>query len=343
MKKRYKIFLMLIIIQLIFSIFLNTHVFALYNSLEAFVKDKGVEKLMTNGQIGAKQEEARKKIKDQKQRDTIADAVGLYLRNVNATISDEEKMKMLNDDFINNQGDAYGDEAESDLYYGYMLGEAWVNAKNSIEESKKNDAKGKTVAEQFDEKYKEYKNLKDKDINKLMSYQTALKSLYNKLSKDEQTNKRTQELDEVDTAVLGAQSKVSDERDESDIKEEEEKRKEAESTAIYQYPDKVAGSSAGSLDDMIGDAEKFIKSSNETAISADSLQSFSKTYYNIFLTIGIIVATLVGAILGIKFMIGGAEEKANVKELLIPYIAGCVIIFGAFAIWKLVVTILSNV
>lgn len=118
--------------------------------------------------------------------------------------------------------------------------------------------------------------------------------------------------------------------------------KEEESTVIYQYPDKVAGSTAGSLDDMIGDADKFVDSTDGTAISASSLQDFSKTFYNIFLTIGIIVATLVGSILGIKFMLGGAEEKAHIKELLVPYIVGCIVIFGAFAIWKIVVTILSS-
>ena len=36
------------------------------------------------------------------------------------------------------------------------------------------------------------------------------------------------------------------------------------------------------------------------------------------------------------------EEKANIKEVLVPYVVGCIVIFGAFAIWKLIVTILGN-
>ena len=123
-------------------------------------------------------------------------------------------------------------------------------------------------------------------------------------------------------------------------KEKEEEEKKSES--IYNYPGQKETNSAGSLDDMIGDADKFIDSADDAAISTSSLKEFSKTFYNIFLTIGIVVATLVGLILGIKFMIGGAEEKAHVKELLGPYIVGCIVIFGAFAIWKIVVTILSN-
>ena len=36
------------------------------------------------------------------------------------------------------------------------------------------------------------------------------------------------------------------------------------------------------------------------------------------------------------------NERAKVKEVLIPYIAGCIVIFGAFTIWKIIVTILQN-
>ena len=42
-------------------------------------------------------------------------------------------------------------------------------------------------------------------------------------------------------------------------------------------------------------------------------------------------------------MTGSVSQKAKIKETLIPYIAGCIVIFGAFGIWKLVVTIMSSV
>lgn len=64
--------------------------------------------------------------------------------------------------------------------------------------------------------------------------------------------------------------------------------------------------------------------------------------YNALLIIGIIIAVIVGAILGIKFMMGSVGEKADIKKLLVPYVVGCIIVFGAFGIWKLVVTILAN-
>ena len=42
-------------------------------------------------------------------------------------------------------------------------------------------------------------------------------------------------------------------------------------------------------------------------------------------------------------MVGSMDEKAKVKESLIPFVIGCVIIFGAFGIWKLIATILQDV
>lgn len=46
---------------------------------------------------------------------------------------------------------------------------------------------------------------------------------------------------------------------------------------------------------------------------------------------------LVGTIIGIQFMVASAEDKAKVKEALVPYVIGCAVIFGAFSIWKVAV------
>lgn len=65
--------------------------------------------------------------------------------------------------------------------------------------------------------------------------------------------------------------------------------------------------------------------------------------YNILLFIGLTLVIIVGVVLGIQFMTGSVEQKAKVKDSLVPYIAGCIVIFGAFGIWKLVLTILENI
>lgn len=83
------------------------------------------------------------------------------------------------------------------------------------------------------------------------------------------------------------------------------------------------------------------KADKET-LNSQKLKPMSSTIYNILLAIGIIVAVIVGLILGMKFITGGIEEKAEVKGMLIPYVVGCVVLFGAFTIWKIVVDILQS-
>ena len=65
--------------------------------------------------------------------------------------------------------------------------------------------------------------------------------------------------------------------------------------------------------------------------------------YNIFLAVGLVVAVICGLILGIQFMMSSSEGQAEVKEKLVPFIVGCVVIFGAFGIWKLVMVLLQPI
>ena len=114
---------------------------------------------------------------------------------------------------------------------------------------------------------------------------------------------------------------------------------------VYQNPMMTSDNNNAeeSLDDVISDADDFINTGDDDVLQSNSLENFSKTMYNILLAIGIAVAVIVGGIIGIKLMSAGIEEKADAKKLLVPYFVGCIVVFGAFGIWKLVVTILSSV
>ena len=78
-------------------------------------------------------------------------------------------------------------------------------------------------------------------------------------------------------------------------------------------------------------------------LDSEQLQTEINSVFNVVYTIGVALSVLVGAILGIKFMTGSVEEQAKIKETLIPYILGCVVVFGAFGIWKMVITISANI
>lgn len=77
---------------------------------------------------------------------------------------------------------------------------------------------------------------------------------------------------------------------------------------------------------------------NKDAMNTN-LQDLSGFLYNILLTAGIVIAVIVAIILGIQFMMSGAEGQAKVKEMLVPFIVGCIVIFGGFAIWKIMLVV----
>lgn len=64
--------------------------------------------------------------------------------------------------------------------------------------------------------------------------------------------------------------------------------------------------------------------------------------YFTMLTIAIVLAFFVGAVLGIQFITSGAVGQAKVKEKLIPYALGAFVIFGAFGIWRIAYNVLNG-
>lgn len=97
--------------------------------------------------------------------------------------------------------------------------------------------------------------------------------------------------------------------------------------------------------DWVTGAQNFIKSSENEDIGIDNnkLKDASDSIYNLLSSLGMIISVVVGLILGITFMMASAEDKAKVKEELIPYIVGCVVVFGAFGIWKIVINTFSGI
>jgi len=66
-----------------------------------------------------------------------------------------------------------------------------------------------------------------------------------------------------------------------------------------------------------------------TGTGTTSVQNLGKQILGIVQTVGSIAAVIVLVVLGIKYMMGSTEEKAEYKKTLIPYIIGAVLIFAA--------------
>lgn len=98
--------------------------------------------------------------------------------------------------------------------------------------------------------------------------------------------------------------------------------------------------------DIFGIGDNFIKQgsdSQNSIIDEEQLRTDASSIFKILTTIGITLSVIIGGILGIKFMMASAEDKAQIKEMLIPYVIGCVVIYGAVTIWMIVVKIMEQI
>lgn len=64
-------------------------------------------------------------------------------------------------------------------------------------------------------------------------------------------------------------------------------------------------------------------------INDTQVKDFSNGVINVVSLVGSAVAIIALIVLGMKYMMGSAEEKAEYKKTLLPYIIGAVMVFGA--------------
>lgn len=62
---------------------------------------------------------------------------------------------------------------------------------------------------------------------------------------------------------------------------------------------------------------------------AEKVKEVGNSITSIIRIVGTIIAVAILIVLGIKYMMGSAEEKAEYKKTLFPYIVGAVLIFAA--------------
>lgn len=101
---------------------------------------------------------------------------------------------------------------------------------------------------------------------------------------------------------------------------------------------------------ITGDAKSFLKAAqgssgdaeNPSGSDTGNVKAAIKNVSGLLMGIGVVLSVVIAAVLGIKFVMSSIEEQAKIKEAIIPYVCGCVVIFGAYGIWQLVVGILNN-
>lgn len=95
------------------------------------------------------------------------------------------------------------------------------------------------------------------------------------------------------------------------------------------------------------DGDKFISdgqnaSEEQNVFNEKEVKRINSDIYGILLMLGTVLAVIIGAILGIQLMWGSVEQQIKAKEMLMPYVLGCIVVFGAFGIWKVAITVFSK-
>lgn len=85
------------------------------------------------------------------------------------------------------------------------------------------------------------------------------------------------------------------------------------------------------------DADSVLKDFKPTSPdSTDNVLKLAKKILGFIQWVAIIGGTIIIAVLGVKYMMGSLEEKAEYKKSMIPFIVGTVVVMGAVTIANLV-------
>lgn len=67
-----------------------------------------------------------------------------------------------------------------------------------------------------------------------------------------------------------------------------------------------------------------------------SIQNVGNKIIGVLQTVGVVISVIVLIVLGIKYMMGSAEEKAEYKKTMMPYVIGAALIFAASALAQVI-------
>lgn len=75
---------------------------------------------------------------------------------------------------------------------------------------------------------------------------------------------------------------------------------------------------------------------NTSVNGTNEITNVGNSIVGILQVVGIVLSVVVLIVLGIKYMMGSAEEKAEYKKTMMPYIVGAALIFAASALAQVI-------
>ena len=75
---------------------------------------------------------------------------------------------------------------------------------------------------------------------------------------------------------------------------------------------------------------------------ANVITERANSIIGVFITVGVVIAAVTLTILGIKYMMGSVEEKAEYKKSMIPYLIGSILLFATSTIVGIIANIVED-
>ena len=77
-------------------------------------------------------------------------------------------------------------------------------------------------------------------------------------------------------------------------------------------------------------------------VNTGSISTIGNNIVKILQTVGVVLSVIILIVLGIKYMMGSAEEKAEYKKSMMPYVIGAALIFAASALAQVIYNFFSD-
>ena len=82
---------------------------------------------------------------------------------------------------------------------------------------------------------------------------------------------------------------------------------------------------------------------NTSTQGTTEITNVGNSIIGILQVVGIVLSVVILIVLGIKYMMGSAEEKAEYKKTMMPYIVGAALIFAASALAQVIYQFFTGV
>lgn len=107
---------------------------------------------------------------------------------------------------------------------------------------------------------------------------------------------------------------------------------------IEDLRDELGSTKRATIIDVTSDPTQYNPSDIDRE-SASKIENATSKILTIISNVGIAVSVIVLAILGVKYMLGSVEDKAEYKQDMIPYLIGALLLFGITGFLKILIAI----